>query len=212
MTNTDRDARFWNRMAQRYARTPIRDEASYRQKIEMTQSYMRPDMKVLEIGCGTGTTALIHAAHVAHLDAIDISDAMIGIAVGKAGAEGIGNVTFRQGDLASLGAEDGSYDMVLALNLLHLLSDRGSLIREAFRILRPGGLFVTSTMCLDDALGWTRILIVPGRALGLLPNLRYFTSDALRRALAGAGFSILEDWQPGPRAALFLIAQKPAAT
>lgn len=45
-------------MAKRYARQPIADEAAYRRKLEVTRTYFRPDMHVLEFGCGTGSTAL----------------------------------------------------------------------------------------------------------------------------------------------------------
>jgi cyclopropane fatty-acyl-phospholipid synthase-like methyltransferase len=56
--------RFWNWMAKRYARQPVANEAAYRQKLETARSYLRPDMNVLEFGCGTGSTALLHAPHV----------------------------------------------------------------------------------------------------------------------------------------------------
>ena len=68
-----RRAKFWDWIAERYARTPVADEASYKKKLQITQDYLRPGMEVLEFGCGTGSTALIHAPHVKHIHAIDIS-------------------------------------------------------------------------------------------------------------------------------------------
>ena len=63
----DREARFWNKLADRYSRRPISDEATYEKKLEITRQYFRPDMEVLEIGCGTGTTAIAHAPYVKHI-------------------------------------------------------------------------------------------------------------------------------------------------
>jgi ubiquinone/menaquinone biosynthesis C-methylase UbiE len=79
------DARFWNRIARRYARMKVPDEASYRHKLDRTRAYLGPGPEVFEFGCGTGTTALHHAPHVAHVRAVDISPAMIAIAREKAG-------------------------------------------------------------------------------------------------------------------------------
>ncbi len=50
----DRSARFWDRIAKRYARTPVADEAAYQRKLKITRGYLRPDMEVMEFGCGTG--------------------------------------------------------------------------------------------------------------------------------------------------------------
>ena len=76
--------RFWDRIANRYSRTPIADEATYQTKLRITQDHLRPDMDVLEFGCGTGSTALVHAPVVNRILAIDISSKMIGIARDKA--------------------------------------------------------------------------------------------------------------------------------
>ena len=45
-------ARFWDRIAARYARKPVADEAAYQKKLAVTREYLRPDMEVLEFGCG----------------------------------------------------------------------------------------------------------------------------------------------------------------
>ena len=47
-------SRFWDRMADRYVRSPIADEDAYRTKLAVTQGYFRPDMEVLEFGSGSG--------------------------------------------------------------------------------------------------------------------------------------------------------------
>ena len=76
--------RFWDRLAERYAQQPIADEVAYQTKLKVTRGYLRPDMDLLDFGCGTGGTAIIHAPYVRHIKAIDFSEAMLAIARGKA--------------------------------------------------------------------------------------------------------------------------------
>ena len=66
----DRSAKFWDRIAKRYAKRPVADDAAYQKKLEITQSYFQPHMEVLEIGCGTGSTAITHAPNVKRIAAI----------------------------------------------------------------------------------------------------------------------------------------------
>lgn len=95
-------SRFWDRIAERYSKRPVADEASYQKKLAVTRTYLRPEMKVLEFGCGTGSTAITHSPFVKHIRAIDISSKMLEIARGKATRGGVGNVTFEQEDRKSV--------------------------------------------------------------------------------------------------------------
>ncbi len=112
------DTKFWDKIADKYSKQPIADEASYQKKLKLTQNYFKPDMSILEFGCGTGGTAIIHAPYVKHIRAIDISSAMIKIAQDKAKAQNIENITFEQLTIEELEAEDCSYDVVLGLSIL----------------------------------------------------------------------------------------------
>ena len=126
-------ATFWDRIAERYSKRPISDEASYRRKLEITQSHLRPDMQVLEFGCGTGGTALIHAAYVEHIRVIDISSRMIEIARVKAVTQNVSNVSFEHLTLEDLGVEEGSFDAILGMSILHLLDDwQGAIVYDLY--------------------------------------------------------------------------------
>lgn len=205
----DRDAKFWDRIAERYSRDPIADEAAYQKKLEVTRGYFRPDMEVLEIGCGTGSTAILHAPHVKHIQAIDISSKMIEIAQGKADAEGIANITFQQSTVDEFSAPDRSYDAVLALSILHLLEDRNAAIAKIHGWLKPGGIFVSSTVCLGDSMLRLIGLIAPiGQFFGRLPLLKVFTAKDLADSITDAGFEIEHYWQPDKSKAVFIVAKK----
>jgi SAM-dependent methyltransferase len=203
-------AKFWDRIAKRYARSPIADEASYQKKLEITRGYLRPDMQVLEFGCGTGSTALLHAPRVKHIHAIDISSKMVEIARGKVDASGVGNITFERSSFDDFDAPDQSFDIVLGLSILHLLDNRDAAISKVHRLLTPGGIFVSSTACLGDWMKWFKLVAPIGKSLGLLPLVKVFTSDELVASLVGAGFQIEQRWLPGRGKAVFIVARKPA--
>lgn len=199
--------RFWNWIANRYARQPIADEKAYRHKLDVTQSLLRPEMRVLEFGCGTGSTALIHAPHVAHIDAIDFSEKMIKIAKGRAKTQCVENVTFRTATIEGWQATDHSYDMILGLSILHLLEDKETVLTKVHRLLKPGGVFVSSTICMAEMNGVMKWLLPIGNALGILPLVRVFSSDDLIESMQRTGFSVECNWRPKPDSSVFIVAR-----
>jgi len=208
MDTVSTESRFWDRLAERYSRQPIADEAAYQHKLRVTQGYLEPEMQLFEFGCGTGSTALVHAPYVAHIRAIDYSENMLAIARGKARDAGIENVGFEQADIVSLEVPDASYDMVLGLSILHLLRDKQAVIDKVTRMLKPGGLFVSSTACLGDTMAMFKYLAPLGKALRLLPQLDVMTTTELRRSIEQGGFDIEQLWQPKRGAAVFIVARK----
>ena len=205
----EKSAKFWDRIAKRYSKQPIADEASYQKKLEVTREYLQLDMKVLEIGCGTGSTAVIHAPYVKHIHAIDISSKMIEIAQSKADAKSIGNISFEQLTIDELDVQDQTLDVVLGLSILHLLENKEEVIAKVYKMLKSGGIFVSSTVCLEDSMRWLKVIAPFGELLGLMPLVKFFTKEELEGCLSNAGFDIEYSWQPGKAKAVFLVARKP---
>lgn len=205
----NRAAKFWNKVAQKYAKRPVPDAAVYEQKLQLTQAKMHPEMHVMEFGCGTGSTALIHAPKVKHIWATDVAEAMIRIAQAKAKQRQITNVTFECAAFNDLKLPANSLDMVMAHSILHLLKDKDQVIQRVYASLKPGGWFISSTACLGDKLAFFKWIAPIGQLFGWLPILNVFSRKNLRTAIQDAGFVIEHDWQPGGGHTLFLIAQKP---
>ena len=201
---------FWDKTADKYAADPIADLESYETKLERTRGYFTPQTRVLEIGCGTGSTALLHAPFVKHIHAIDFSQRMIEIAREKQAKEGIENITFEVGDVEQALAGNAKYDVVMAMSLLHLVDDRQALIRQVYDLLEPGGHFVSSTVCLGDGAAFFKPIVFLGTTFLGWPRVSFFKAKQLTGDIEAAGFSIVHAWCPGPRKAHFLIAQKPA--
>jgi ubiquinone/menaquinone biosynthesis C-methylase UbiE len=190
-------AKFWNNVAAGYAKQPIADEAAYQKKLQVTREYFHPSMNVLEFGCGTGSTAIAHAPYVNHIQAIDFSSNMIAIAQEKAKAQNIQNVTFEPASIDDLSVPDSTYDAVLGLNVLHLLENKEVAIAKVYQMLQPGGVFITSTVCLGDTMAWFRLIAPVGQFLGLFPLVKVFTIKDLEKSLTDAGFAIDTQWQAG---------------
>ena len=199
-------SRFWDNMAERYSRQPIADEAAYQKKLQITREHLEPDMEVLEFGCGTGSTAINHAPHVRRIHAIDISSKMIEIAQGKADAAQIENITFERSTIDELTVPDQSLDAVLALSILHLLDNGEEAIAKVYRMLKPGGVFVSSTVCIGEISKLLKIVAPMGKLLGL--TLKVFTSRELEDGLTDAGFTIDYQWRPGDGKSVFIVAKK----
>ena len=205
-----RPARFWDRIAARYARKPVPDEAAYRKKLQITRRYLTPESEVLEFGCGTGSTAIAHAPYAKRIRASDISSRMIEIARNKARDAGVSNVTFEQSAFEDLAVDDGTCDVVMGHSILHLLADRDAAIARVHRMLKAGGVFVSNTACIGDVMPWFRLIAPLGRALGLLPFVTVFTTEELTASLADAGFAIDYEWTLGRGKAVFIVAKKAA--
>jgi len=204
----DQSAKFWDRIATRYSKQPIADEVAYQKKLQVTREYFRPDMEVLELGCGTGSTAIIYAPYVKHIHAIDISSKMIEIAKGKAAAKNIENITFKQSSIDDLCVQDQALDAVLGLSILHLLDNKKEVIAKVHKMLKPGGIFVSSTACLGDTMKFFKVIAPIGKFFGLMPLVRVFSTKELEDSLTDAGFEIDYQWQPGKAKAVFIVAKK----
>lgn len=201
--------KFWDRHAEGYSKRPIANEAAYQKKLAITRDYFSPETEVMEFGCGTGSTAILHAPFVKHILATDISSKMIEIARRKAEKEGVTNVTFRQAAIDDFSAPDNSYDMIMGHSILHLVHDRDEAIAKVYRMLKPGGVFVSSTACIGDKMKFFKLIGPIGRALGLMPLVRVFTGDQLTNSIEEAGFEIEHNWRPEKSMGVFIVARKP---
>src|SRR5262245_14936657 len=150
MPGNTKDARFWDRAARKYATDPIKDMSGYERTLDRVSQLVKSSDTVLEVGCGTGTTALRLAASVSRVFATDVSSEMIAIAREKAAAQACQNVAFSAAPIEQAPGADGTYDAVLAFNLLHLVADRPSAYAHVHRLLKPGSLFVSKTPCLSE--------------------------------------------------------------
>ena len=137
---------FWDKIADKYSKQPARDMDAYEQTLDRTRTYLGPQDRVLELGCGTGTTALKLAGNVGSILATDVSTRMVEIGREKARAEGAENVQFAVADVLENPAGEEQFDVVLAFNLLHLLPNADEAIAHVATLVKPGGVFISKTV------------------------------------------------------------------
>src|ERR1700730_15756968 len=150
---------------------------------------LEPGQIVLDLVSGAGLDVLLSARRVApdgHAYGVDMTDEMLQLANDHKAKAGVGNATFLKGSIESVPLPDASVDVVISNCVINLAEDKGAVINEAFRLLRPGGLFAVADMVelepLDEKVkeqldSWA------GCISGTIPIERY------RAALLDAGFN-----------------------
>jgi len=185
---------FWDKIAEKYAAQPISDTESYEQTLERVTSHLSPGARVLELGCGTGSTALRLGPHAASILATDFSAGMITQAMAREGAD---NVQFLQADAFDGVLDEGGFDVVMGFNLLHLVDDVPATVARVHSLLAPGGIFISKTPCLAErSLGWKygllKHLIPVMQWIGKAPYVKFESIEGIDRQIEMAGFGIIE--------------------
>jgi ubiquinone/menaquinone biosynthesis C-methylase UbiE len=211
MQSTTDDARFWDKIARKYANDQIKDMAGYERTLERTRGLLKPADTVLEIGCGTGSTALRLAPSVARMVGTDVSSEMISIAREKATAEGCQNLQFTVAAASHGRGADQSYDAVLAFNVLHLIADRPATFANIRRLLKPDGLLISKTPCLAEMTALIRLAVPVMQRIGKAPYVSFFSGSEIEVEIAAAGFTIIERARHGSGrkdGRIFIVARK----
>jgi ubiquinone/menaquinone biosynthesis C-methylase UbiE len=147
---------------------------------------------VLELGCGTGTTALRLAGDVQSYLATDISAGMIAIANEKHAAGPIPALVFRAATAEAFTPDAAQYDAVLGFNYLHLVRDLPDTLRRIHALLAAEGLFISKTPCVGDMNPLIRLALLPAmRTIGKAPYAGVFRAGDLSQYICATGFDIL---------------------
>ena len=201
---------------------------------------LAPGEVVLDLGSGGGIDVLLSAKRVGPTGfayGLDMTDEMLALAERNRAAQGVDNVQFLKGHIEEIPLPESAVDVVISNCVINLAADKGQVLREAFRVLRPGGRFAVSDVVVQgkvpetlrtDMEAWA------GCVAGALEEQEY------RRLLTGAGFDPVEfevtrnydpeqlqesigpgccgstvgtaeDWGDGRLVSAFVRARKPAA-
>lgn len=192
MPAINRNARFWDRIARKYAASPISDAAGYERTLERTRAYLKPAHAAFEFGCGTGSTAIALAPSVARYVATDFSPKMIELAREKAAAQSAPTLEFAVATPENASYPDASFDAALGFNILHLLPARADTLAAVHRLLKPGGVFISKTPCLKEMNPLVRAIVPIAQAIGQAPYVTSLSAEDVELEIAAAGFEIVE--------------------
>lgn len=204
MTTT---SEFWDNISMKYAKKAVPSEEIYQEKLKRTQKLFNPDSIVMEFGCGTGTTSLIHSPHVKEIVAYDYSPGMIEIANKKKLDQKIENLSFEVKSVEEIPFHKDTYDVIMAHSILHLTQNNEQILKNANLALKPGGYFVSSSGCIKEMNILIRNIIPFMTSIGKAPEITKFTADELINLHKKVGFKIYDSWKY-KKGELFLIAQK----
>jgi len=140
-------AATFNSAADHYENAPLAYwEVIGRRTVDRLQ--LRRGSTVLDVGCGTGASALPAAERVdtgGRVLGVDLAEKLLDLARAKAAKRKLRNVEFRQGDMTALGFPDGNFDAVVSVFSVFFVSDMEGLVRELWRMVKPGGKLAITT-------------------------------------------------------------------
>ena len=202
--------KFWDRIAGTYAKQPIKNQSAFKSMVANIREHVSESDRVFDFGCGTGTYSIEIADKVNFIDAADISKKMLEIATQRAHSRGITNINFQHLDIFDIKLESGSFNVVLAFNILHLQQDLNKVLQRIYELLTPGGLLISKTVCAGEQFSLLTFLMKPISKLGILPHVNCFTIDELQSAIRRNHLEILKT-EKNYKGSMeyFVVARKP---
>lgn len=188
----DKAERFWDKQANKYDKTEKKFEQNYIKAVANTKKHLSANDIVLDYGCGTGTSTNELTGCVKQIYANDISSRMIEVAKAKAAELGIDNINYANTTIFDEGYEKESFDTVLAFNVLHLVKDVQEVMQRINELLKPQGLFISTTACLGQKKTFLGILAFIFTKLRIIPYIKLFKITELENLIANGNFQVVE--------------------
>lgn len=188
----DRSEKFWDRTAKTYSNRLDENDEIARSMLAKIREYLKPKDTVLDFGCATGLYAFEIAPFVVSVWGIDTSAQMIAAGIRNAGERNITNIQFLQASIHDARLAQGSFDVILAINVLHLVNEAQGSIGAIRRLLKPGGFFISNTPCMDAGTNLIVKLIKLTSFLGITPSLNVYKPADVISMISGANFEIIE--------------------
>lgn len=194
---TKKTKEFWDKQAKRYDETEKQFDPVYKDINARTSKYLDPDDNVLDYGCATGNKTIELSKKVKHIHGIDISGEMVNIANRKKDELTILNASFSQGTIYSTDLKGSSFDKIIAFGIIQLLEDYENVIRRIYELLKPGGLFISTTGCFKNKMAFKNSMefkvTLLLKSLGIFPlHLNMFKIEDVQNLIAGQNFNIIE--------------------
>ncbi len=177
--------KFWEKVSFVYGKFMRNNEEVYGETCEVIAKYLKKDMEVLEIACGTGQFTSLLCKHSDKWIGTDFSANMV-----ENAKENIieNNVDFRVEDATKLSFEDETFDAILIANALHIMPEPKKALREIKRTLKQAGILFAPTFIYDENVPKLRMWIL--EKIGF-KTYNKFTSEELEKMICECGFEVM---------------------
>ena len=177
---------FWDNVAGVYdVFVNVINRKTHQKLKRIVSALIEPDDTVLECACGTGLLSAVIAPKCRQLTATDFSEKMLKKA--KKNCRSFHNITYAQADITALNFEDGSFDKVVAGNVIHLLDNPLTALGELNRVCKDGGMLIIPTYMNKDDKGKTSGFAGAVGKAGA-DFKRQFTVESYRQFFLNAGY------------------------
>lgn len=206
MENESQD--FWDKISSQSSLSSNGLSGTALKTVESTKKHLSRDKTVLDYGCGTGDLTIAIAENVKSVHAIDTSSGMIEVSKAKANQSGIRNVNFAKSSIDEVGHLKSEFDVITAFNILHYIEDTQKVSRKINELLSPGGLFISSTVCMGERRSIIGGLIFILTKMRIMPKTKSFKTSELENLIASGGFEIVETEKLSMLPDYFVVAKK----
>ena len=160
--------------------------------IESSKEYIEKDDYVLDFGCGSGAITNKLAREVEAIDAIDISLGMLEFAKKQADNSSIDNINYTRASIFDEQFNDKEYDVIFAFNVLHYIEDTPRLIERINTLLKPDGVFISSTACLKEKRSLIGFIVLLLAKIGVMPKIYFYKKNELETLITNGNFELMK--------------------
>lgn len=206
--NTYKSEQFWNRVAKRTTNPSQKPNDKVINILHSSQKYLKPNDHVLDFACGSGIITTEIAKNVNTIHGIDISLKMIEVANHRKVEQNLNNVKFSRATLFDKNIQIASFNVIMAFNILHYLEDKEIFIKRIHELLKPNGIFISSTVYAKKKKTILYYFLSFVNKLKIMPKINFYSSQEHENNIMKDNFTMLESFDISPMPERFIVVRK----
>ncbi|MFT5822637.1 MAG: 2-polyprenyl-3-methyl-5-hydroxy-6-metoxy-1,4-benzoquinol methylase [Crocinitomix sp.] len=201
----NKSEKFFDRTSSMSKPEPTRSASKV---IELTKEYLDTEKCVLDFGCGSGSITNKFSKHVKKIEAIDFSKGMINVAKKQANDASIININYAQTSIFDESLAENTFDVIMSFNVLHYIEDMPNLLNRINSLLKPGGVFISSTACLKEKKNGIRLLMWLLSKMKIIPKTLFYKKLDLEKLIINGRFEIIKSEIISGLPEYFIVGEK----
>lgn len=204
----DKSELFWNRVAKRVNKHIQKPNEKNLKIVQNLQKHLKSNDQVLDFACGPGIISCEISKNVNAIHAIDISTQMIEIATSHKIEQNLNNITFFRTTIFDDNIQIGSFDVITAFNILHYLEDKEIYMKRINELLKPNGIFISSTIYSKEKKTILFYFFSFINKLKIMPKINFYSLHELENNILKCNFKLIESYDISPFPERFIVVSK----